>query len=84
MTDRINVDAVVHLPEPATCCTCGKEFTEHREFDPENCVACHDERTRKAAEAFRRSSSALARAFLGAFQPPCSDGSCPSCKPRKR
>jgi len=84
MTAKIDVDAIVSLPEPATCRTCLREFTEHRQFDPENCVPCHDERTRRAAEAFRKSAPALARAFLGAFQPPCSDGSCTSCRPRKR
>ncbi len=84
MTARIDPDAVVYLCEKATCRTCGMEFTEHRQFDPENCVACHDDRTRKAAEAFRRSVPALAHAFLSAFKPTCSDGSCPSCRPRKR
>ncbi len=40
MTARIDPDAVVYLCEKATCRTCGMEFTEHRQFDPENCVAC--------------------------------------------
>ncbi len=84
MTAKIDVDAVVYLCEPATCRMCGRGFTEHRQFDSDNCVSCHDERTRRAAEAFRKSVPALARAFLSAFKPTCSNGSCASCRPRKR